>query len=151
MMSSFFYPKLCSAGYSGVRRWTKKVDVFAHNIILIPIHLGMHWCLATIHFRQQQFQYFDSLGGRNLSCLNRLRDYLVAEARDKKQMEYDISNWTNHTPKNIPNQENGSDCGVFTCMYARHIASGVPFTFSQRDMPKIREHMICEILEQKLF
>ena len=50
-----------------------KVDVFAHNIILIPIHLGMHWCLATIHFRQQQFQYFDSLGGRNLSCLNRLR------------------------------------------------------------------------------
>ena len=50
-----------------------KVDVFAHDIILIPIHLGMHWCLATIHFRQQQFQYFDSLGGNNLSCLNRLR------------------------------------------------------------------------------
>lgn len=127
-MSSFFYPKLCSAGYNGVRRWTKKVphlpvscvnqntssllpipllyivatyihstkglylcvlcltwfrmypplslpkvDVFAHDIILIPIHLGMHWCLATIHFRQQQFQYFDSLGGGNLSCLNRLR------------------------------------------------------------------------------
>ena len=50
-----------------------KVDVFVHNIILIPIHLGMHWCLATIHFHQQQFQYFDSLGGSNLSCLNRLR------------------------------------------------------------------------------
>ena len=24
-MSSFFYPKLCDVGYSGVRRWTKKV------------------------------------------------------------------------------------------------------------------------------
>ena len=26
-MSSFFYPKLCEVGYSGVRRWTKKVYV----------------------------------------------------------------------------------------------------------------------------
>ena len=25
-MSSFFYPKLRNAGYSGVRRWTKKVQ-----------------------------------------------------------------------------------------------------------------------------
>ena len=35
------------------------------------------------------------------------RDYLVAEARDKKQMEYDISNWTNHNPKVCPHCTTG--------------------------------------------
>ena len=27
VMSSFFYPKLCDVGYSGVQRWTKKVNI----------------------------------------------------------------------------------------------------------------------------
>ena len=28
VMSSFFYPKLRDVGYSGVRRWTKKVKIY---------------------------------------------------------------------------------------------------------------------------
>lgn len=27
------------------------------------------------------------------------RDYLVSEARDKKQMDYDVSDWTLSTPR----------------------------------------------------
>ena len=40
-----------SSGYSTLKRWTRKVDIFAHDIILIPVHLGMHWCLAVVNFK----------------------------------------------------------------------------------------------------
>ena len=72
-MSSLFYLKLMEAGYNGVRRWTSKIDLLAYDVILIPIHLGMHWCLAVIDCEKKEFVYYDSLGGRNQSCLSRLR------------------------------------------------------------------------------
>ena len=47
--NTFFYPKLMSNGHSGVKRWTKRgnIDIFAKDFVLIPVHLGMHWCLAV--------------------------------------------------------------------------------------------------------
>lgn len=45
--NTFFYPKLRSSGYSAVRRWTKKMDIFAKDLLLVPVHLGMHWCLSV--------------------------------------------------------------------------------------------------------
>lgn len=47
--NTFFFPKLRSSGYSTVRRWTKKVDIFSVDIILVPVHLGVHWCLSVSH------------------------------------------------------------------------------------------------------
>lgn len=45
--NTFFYPKLRCSGYSTVRRWTKKMDIFAKDILLVPVHLGVHWCLSV--------------------------------------------------------------------------------------------------------
>lgn len=149
-MTSFFYPKLSQAGYSGVRRWTKKVDIFAQDLVLVPIHLGMHWALATLDMKRNRVCYYDSLHGNAITCLQRLTSYLVSEAMDKKGESLEPSNWTTFSPSDIPRQMNGSDCGVFACMYARHLASEAAFSFSQSDMPQIRDMMICEILEQKL-
>ncbi len=131
LFNSFFYPKIMSNGYSGVRRWTKKVcltnvvwcvmwcvmwhywppvwiiplyfvhhhstcifviiiiiegivpfkyilvtfqvDIFSYDIILLPVHLGMHWCLASIDFNRQKISYYDSLRGSNRKCLQVLR------------------------------------------------------------------------------
>ncbi|KAL5497426.1 hypothetical protein EMCRGX_G013895 [Ephydatia muelleri] len=151
VFNSFFYSKLIQAGYGGVRRWTKKVDIFAHDLVLLPIHLGAHWCCAAINFGKKQIQYYDSLRGSNAQCLNALRQYIVSESRDKKQQEYDLSGWTDYSPKNIPHQTNSSDCGVFSCLYARYLSRDIRFDFSQADMPAIRQHMICEIVEMKLF
>lgn len=48
--NTFFYPKLVSSGHSSLKRWTRRVDIFAHDLMLVPVHLGMHWCLAvSIH------------------------------------------------------------------------------------------------------
>lgn len=45
--NTFFFTKLKTAGYQAVKRWTKKVDVFSVDLLLVPIHLGVHWCLAV--------------------------------------------------------------------------------------------------------
>lgn len=38
VFSTFFYEKL-KGGYAGVRRWTKKFDIFGKDYIIIPIHM----------------------------------------------------------------------------------------------------------------
>ncbi|XP_016105277.1 sentrin-specific protease 1-like [Sinocyclocheilus grahami] len=63
--NTFFFPKLRRSGYSAVRRWTKKVDIFSVDIILVPVHLGVHWCLSVVDFRKKSITYFDSMGGNN--------------------------------------------------------------------------------------
>ena len=45
-----------------------------------------------------------------------------------------------------PQQENGYDCGIFTCHFLESLSRGEEvFTFSQRDMPYLRRRMIWEI------
>ena len=74
------------------------------------------------------------------------RQYLVSEHRDKKKTELSLDGWRDIDPGDIPLQKNISDCGVFICMYARHLASNTAFTFSQEHMPDIRRHIVCELL-----
>lgn len=52
--STFFYPKLRGVvggeqggGHVAVKRWTKAVDLFMFDLILVPLHLGVHWALAV--------------------------------------------------------------------------------------------------------
>ncbi|ESP00184.1 hypothetical protein LOTGIDRAFT_201054 [Lottia gigantea] len=148
--NTFFYPKLMGAGHSAVRRWTKRVDVLAVDYILIPVHLGMHWCLAIIDFRNKCIKYYDSMGGNNNKCLNALRQYLCEESLDKKKQQFDLSGWTSVNVKDIPQQMNGSDCGMFACKYAEYITRGAEITFTQDDMPYFRRRMVYEIMKKKL-
>ena len=60
--STFFYPRLMDAGYSSVQRWTKKVDLFSYSLVLVPVHLNMHRCLATIDMESQSIVYYDIMG-----------------------------------------------------------------------------------------
>jgi sentrin-specific protease 1 len=71
--STFFYPKLLKDGYGSLKRWTRKVDLFTYNLILIPIHLGLHWTLAVIDFNCEEIRYYDSMNGNNNECLKVLK------------------------------------------------------------------------------
>jgi len=148
--NTFFYPKLISQGYSSLRRWTKKVDIFTHDLLLFPIHLGVHWCMASIDFRDRKVRYYDSMGKENNKCLNALLQYLVSESLDKKKTSYDISTWATENMKDIPQQMNGSDCGMFSCMFAEYVSRNAKITFSQKEMPYFRRKMVYEIISKKL-
>ncbi|KAA0188975.1 hypothetical protein HAZT_HAZT000903 [Hyalella azteca] len=148
--NTFFYPKLIKMGFSGVKRWTKKIDIFSYDLLLVPVHLGMHWCLATIDTQQRVICYYDSMLGDNPQCLHELRKYLADESMDKKKSAIDLSGWKYETPKDIPQQMNGSDCGMFACKFSEYLSRRKPITFTQDHMPYFRRRMVYEIVTNKL-
>ncbi|NXE85532.1 SENP1 protease, partial [Cochlearius cochlearius] len=131
--NTFFFTKLKTAGYQAVKRWTKKVDIFSVDLLLVPIHLGVHWCLAVVDFRKKTITYYDSMGGINSEACRILLQYLKQESLDKKRKEFDANGWSLLSKKSqeIPQQMNGSDCGMFACKYADCIAKDKPINFTQ--------------------
>jgi len=101
-MNTFFYPKLLSGGHSSLKRWTRKVDIFAQDLVVVPIHLDIHWCMSIIDFRDKSIVYYDSMGSSNPKCLAALKQYLQDESLDKKKQSYDMSDWKLQSAKNIP-------------------------------------------------
>ncbi|XP_014460095.1 sentrin-specific protease 2 isoform X2 [Alligator mississippiensis] len=150
--STFFYPKLTSGGYQAVRRWTKGVDIFSKDLILVPIHLQVHWGLVVIDVRRKNIKYFDSMGQNGYKICETLRQYLLEESKTKRNVDICSSEWTLYSMKSheIPQQLNGSDCGMFTCKYADYISRDKPITFTQHQMPHFRRQMVWEILHQQL-
>lgn len=150
-MNTFFIPTLMSRGHSGVRRWTRKTDIFGFDIIPIPVHVGgIHWCMAIIRITDKIIRYYDSMGNPNQPVLDALEQYLIEEAMDKKKISLDTSDWVKQSVTDCPRQMNGSDCGVFSCMFAEHLSRCAPITFTQSDMPYFREKMVLEISTGKL-
>lgn len=156
--STFFFPKLRgggggqAGGHAAVKRWTKAVDLFLYDLVLVPLHLGVHWAMAVIDFKSKTVKSYDSMGQRHDDICSLLLLYLKEEHKAKKGRELDNAKWTIGSLKaiEIPQQKNGSDCGVFACKYADYIAKGRPLTFRQCHMPLFRKLMIWEILNQKL-
>ncbi|XP_014238396.1 sentrin-specific protease 1-like [Trichogramma pretiosum] len=149
-MNTFFYPKLVAGGHASLKRWTRKVDLFSKDLIIIPIHLGIHWCMSIIDLKNKKISYYDSMGSSNQKCLNLLKQYLHDESLDKKKKTFDFTGWDLKCLKDIPQQMNGSDCGVFSCTFAEYVSANKEFNFSQDDMPYFRKKMIYEILTTKL-
>ena len=81
--NTFFYPRLLKDGHQELAQWTRKVDLFAFDMIMVPLHLGMHWCLAVIDVRTETITSYDSLMGSNNQCTNALREYIAAEHMPK--------------------------------------------------------------------
>ena len=52
VFSTFFYPKLKHSGYSSVKRWTRGINLFEKELILVPIHQRVHWSLVVIDVRK---------------------------------------------------------------------------------------------------
>lgn len=151
--NTFFYPKVRESGYNSVKRWTRKVDIFSHDFILVPVHLGNHWCMAVINFMDRTISYYDSLGGGTNGCCDTLLEYLRYESNDKKKQDFDDENWkliNCYNELGIPQQQNGSDCGVFACIYAEYLTREAKLKFGQQHMSYFRQKMIYELLTKKI-
>ncbi|GAB1300134.1 Sentrin-specific protease 2 [Apodemus speciosus] len=189
--STFFYPKLKSGGYQAVKRWTKGVNLFEQELVLVPIHRKVHWSLVVMDLRKKCLKYLDSMGQKghriceilanipdivfvivvkdifqvsvyndrhcstNLCglCLSTVwSQYLQDESKTKRNTDLNLLEWTHYSmkPHEIPQQLNGSDCGMFTCKYADYISRDKPITFTQHQMPLFRKKMVWEILHQQL-
>ncbi|XP_071692815.1 ubiquitin-like-specific protease ESD4 [Rutidosis leptorrhynchoides] len=155
--NTFFYKKLISgkAGYDykSVRRWTtqKKLgySLLECDKIFVPVHKEIHWCLAVINKKEEKFQYLDSLGGIDKQVMRVLAKYIVDEVKDKNGEDIDVSYWKQEYVRDLPNQENGFDCGVFMIKYADFYSRGIGLCFNQEHMPYFRLRTAKELLRLK--
>ena len=82
--------------------------------------------LGVINLRDERFEFYDPLGGGDISVLNNLRrwlkdfwNYMEVGQNDKEYKKLDdrgsldLSDWGNYMAPRLPSQTNDVDCGVF--------------------------------------
>lgn len=163
---SFFMTKLLNVGhadpamegqyeYRNVKRWSKKVpgkNIFNLDKVFFPINQGgMHWLCAVAFVTEKRIQVYDSMGSGGQHYLDSIFQYLQDEHLDKKKCPLpDIDQWQLVPCKrDTPQQRNGFDCGVFTCMFADFLSKDCPLIFSQEHITQCRERIALSIMSGK--
>ena len=158
VLNTNFYPMLLQGGYQSVTGgpsgWIGRYTLFSPKVhtVLIPIHQAEkhHWTLAAINTRKRTILYYDSSNLQSSHILKTLQQYIVSAHWDIKNSSLDLSKWTTKIAADVPQQQNNHDCGVFTMKFAENHSRGAPQTFSQDDIPLIRQRMIFEIITNQI-
>ena len=139
--TSMLYTKVLYEGdhcEDGVLTWgTKKCEtyigkgtnIFQMNKIYFPInHNNSHWALVQADMEQHVLTYYDSLGKHTANkttgsvlgqkALTTILKYLKHEHMQVCKSELQSTWRVDDQSNTIPQQSNGSDCGVFTIAYA---------------------------------
>ena len=154
---SFFITKILDDGrgyrYANVKRWSKKVpgkDIFNLDRIFFPVNVGgMHWTVAVAFMQEKRIQFFDSMCGSGIEYLEALFRYIKDEHKAKKgsplpdEDEWELVECSPDTPQ----QENGFDCGVFTCMFCDFLSTDCPLNFSQEHITQCRERIALSVMK----
>ena len=149
--TTFLYTQLktfgLTEGCKRTRRWIKE-DLTKKDFILFPIHNHDHWSLVVVEIRGRVVHYLDSINGSryNSSAPGMIRKYMEKlHERKGEEVRYKV-----RIRKDCPLQENGVDCGVFTCLYAERIVRKAGMNFKQADIAQARERMLEELLQGRL-
>ncbi|GBG85343.1 hypothetical protein CBR_g39986 [Chara braunii] len=155
IFSPFLYTKLVRGGYrhDRVAKWTKDVDIFSYEMVLIPVHKhGLHWTLLCL--REQLLEYSDSLvqddGGFSSDVIANFTQYLREEAvcHYGPKTKVDLQE-PKVVVRGVPQQSDGSSCGVSMLVFASFLARGCPppFSIAQSDIPNIWLRRSVDILQ----
>jgi len=132
---------------------TKRVpgkDIFNLDKIFFPCNIhNTHWCCAVIFVQAKRIQFYDSMGGNGMYYMEGLMQYIKDEWKSKKGSDLpDADEWKLVTCEpDVPRQENGYDCGVFTCMFADFLSCDRPLSFNQKHITQCRERIALSIMK----
>jgi hypothetical protein len=162
ILSALFYPHLVStiSGYNfnNVTRWLRNINVLEYAKLLLPIlKRGNHWTLAIVDLRDLGIQVFDSIYHPAdqttydiLQHLCRLIGDIVRTKHRERQGEFAEERWRlRDTGPIIPQQTDGSSCGVFVCAYVDLLERNLspPYNFRNADVDCMRQGMAAAIME----
>jgi Ulp1 family protease len=129
------------------------------DLCLLPVHSPGHWTLLVVDFKAKVFTYCDSLYDQSVTCATAVQvakdfsDYVCRYNADNDADSYDFSGWHLKIPNNIPQQQDGYNCGVFVCQFARRMVAGLPLVNSNLCTTVADGHrrlMLAEILAGEL-
>ncbi|PVI03517.1 cysteine proteinase [Periconia macrospinosa] len=120
-MSSYWYKQQPA----GLKRWFSKKNLLGQNflrarLILLPICHQSHWRLAAIKPREKRIIYLDSLSYPQQEITDKILEALPEVLGDL----YVPNEWTVEPTQQSIQQDNASDCGVFTLLNALVLVRG---------------------------
>jgi len=115
--------------YCKVKNWTKSVDIFSKDFLVVPVNYELHWSLGIVCFpgavlddsktanRRCCILGFDSLSTFRRAHFNEIKRYLNMAWSDRTKSSVRKLPFTDKRcaciPLQTPSQNNGKDCGVF--------------------------------------
>jgi sentrin-specific protease 1 len=128
-------------------------DIFSLDKVLFPINIfNRHWALAVAFMQQKKIVYYDSQSAGNnsgMSHLSTLRRYIQDEAAAKHR-QFVLGEWK-LVIEQVPQQMNGNDCGVFTCLFADLVLDDIDVNNLDQHMMEVFRRKICyAILRRKI-
>ncbi|KAL4747239.1 hypothetical protein BDW72DRAFT_18102 [Aspergillus terricola var. indicus] len=145
--NTFFFSNLRDKGYDSVKRWAKRAkiggkDLLDVDTVFIPVHNKAHWTLIVVKPSARTIEHFDSLGSLSRRHVETVKNWLRGELGDL----YDDDEWE-VLPSESPQQDNGSDCGVFLLTTAKAVALNIePLAYGARDTPLLRQKIVAELI-----
>jgi len=148
--STYFYPNLVSQGYDNSKQWLKPTfDLDNLDRIILPIHIKSppHWTCVIIDLRCKKMDYMDSTGHAGAEHMQVLADFLKKWHLDRKGTPLDMSTWKYCNPcKEIPQQTNGRDCGVFVMKTMEYAVFKYPVFFNRHRINNFRHQYLLDFL-----
>lgn len=142
--------------YESIEPLTVGKDLFAYDIILVPVHEnGNHWTLMAIFINAHTIDiiYYNSLGFENEELLDQLIEYLRKEHLNRKGVRLNKTFHRHNYDFEIL-QENDFDCGAIICSIAEILSQNGPVElqseFNEDDMAHFRDIMIYEICSGRM-
>lgn len=148
--NTHFVSHLKSHGYNAVKSWTKKIDIFDCNKILIPVFLENHWTLLVVDILRSKVFFYNSMTQDLIEQVTVVIKYLCTEYKVKKGLDMMPDFWSIENG-NSPFQHNFTDCGVFVCANARYAITDQTSNFDQDEVPLLRQKIAYELVNNTLF
>ena len=122
------------------------------DFIFFPINFVDHWAFVVVFVYQKKIKLFDSIKnyGRTVNghCVcDDVRQFLTTTNVISDADEFE---WQAEYPE-TPQQNDGYNCGVYTCQLAKQISRGQQLIINERDIPYLRKEMVVEIVLGHLF
>ena len=116
-----------------VSAYTRNIDIFQYQLILIPVIVKSHWTLIAVDTTMNQIRYFDSQAGTGMQFLPAIKRWLAHEWNRNSTYNttaFPTEQWRllPSTPATTPQQQDFTSCGVFMLMFAELLSDGQDIT-----------------------
>ena len=132
-----------------------KAPILQQDVILVPCNPGRseHWFLLVVLPKEQKIVALDSLASSSVkptieSAIRKMWHLL----KELSPQDLPMNEWhfSCNTSRDIAQQDNGYDYGVFVCLYARCLLLTSP-SVAKQSIKALRKMMIVELHEQLIY
>jgi len=131
------------------------IDWKAVDLVVVPVNLmRSHWVLVLVDVEGRRFLYCDSfLRGDTCGVVpivkRWVRDDIVHQLGETTAAGLGLDNWL-VVDELVPRQLDTCNCGLFALMCANPFSMRFPLSFSQEDMPAIRQRLSVDLLLDRI-